>query len=96
MRRLAKFAPRLGLAATLAFVAIGGTVQVAEASGCATYGRISLQQQRENEQRSCGFSGPSWSADLRKHVQWCNSVGPDQWKAQLQQRAKMLAERCKR
>jgi hypothetical protein len=67
----------------------------AHASGCATYGKLSLQQQRQNEQKNCGFSGPSWSSDLRKHIQWCSSVGPDQWKAELQKREKMLAQECK-
>ncbi|MEO1694982.1 MAG: hypothetical protein AAFR55_07065 [Pseudomonadota bacterium] len=59
---------------------------------CATYGKLSLQQQRQNVQKSCNFAGPSWSTDLRKHIKWCASVGPDQWKAELQKRAKMLTE----
>ena len=60
-------------------------------ANCETYGRLALQQQRENETKNCGFTGPSWSSDLRAHIQWCGTVGPDQWKTELQQRAQMLA-----
>lgn len=83
------------VAAVLMSVNLFG-IATAHASGCATYGKLSLQQQRQNEQKNCGFEGPSWSSDLRKHVTWCSSVGPDQWKAELQTREKMLAEECKR
>lgn len=82
------------MAAAMFGASLFGSV-AAHASGCTTYGKLSLQQQRQNEQRGCGFSGPSWSGDLRKHIKWCSSVGPDQWKAELQKREKMLAETCK-
>jgi len=59
-----------------------------------TYGKLALQQQKENERKGCNFQGPSWSPDLRAHIRWCGTVGPDQWKTELQKRAKMLSE-CK-
>ncbi|MEL6299728.1 MAG: hypothetical protein AAFQ45_14270 [Pseudomonadota bacterium] len=63
-------------------------------SNCATYGKLALKQQRENERKNCGFSGPSWSPDLRAHISWCSTVGPDQWKTELQKRAQALGK-CK-
>lgn len=63
-------------------------------ANCDTYGKLALQQQKENEAEKCGFSGPEWSADLKAHMAWCAGVGPDQWKVQLQKRAQQLAK-CK-
>ncbi len=54
------------------------------------YGKLALQQQKENEASKCGFSGAEWSPDLKAHIAWCSSVGPDQWKAQLQKRKQQL------
>lgn len=59
-------------------------------ANCETYGRLAIQQQQENVENKCGFSGPEWSPDLKAHVSWCGSVGPDQWKAQLQKRKQQL------
>ena len=66
----------------------------AQAADCGTYGKLALQQQKENEGNKCGFAGPEWSADLKAHVAWCGGVGPDKWKQQLQMRAQKLAA-CK-
>jgi len=59
-------------------------------TGCEMYGRLALQQQQENVAEKCGFSGPAWSPDLKAHLSWCGSVGPDQWKAELQKRKQQL------
>jgi hypothetical protein len=69
-----------------------GFASVANAqANCDTYGKLALQQQKENEAGKCGFAGPEWSADLKAHMAWCAGVGPDQWKIQLQTRAQKLA-----
>lgn len=66
-----------------------GTVPHAQAS-CDVYGRLAVQQQQENAELKCGFSGTEWSPDLKAHLAWCASVGPDQWKAELQKRKQQL------
>jgi hypothetical protein len=63
-------------------------------ANCETYGKLALQQQKENESNKCGFSGPEWSSDLKAHVAWCSGVGPDEWKVQLKNREQELAA-CK-
>lgn len=63
-------------------------------ANCDTYGKLALQQQQENVESKCGFTGPEWSPDLKAHVAWCGTVGPDQWKAQLQSRKQQL-DACK-
>lgn len=60
-------------------------------ANCETYGRLALKQMQENEQKKCGFKGAEWNADLKAHVAWCATVGPDQWKVQLQKREQALA-----
>ncbi len=60
-------------------------------ANCATYGKLSLQQQKDNESYKCGFAGPEWSSDLKAHMAWCGTVGPDQWKQSLQGREQKLA-----
>lgn len=72
-----------------------GLITTANAqANCDEYGRLALKQQKENEGKKCGFTGPAWSPDLKAHVAWCQSVGPDKWKEQLQNRDKALAD-CK-
>jgi hypothetical protein len=63
-------------------------------ANCPTYGKLALQQQKKNEALKCGFSGPDWSSDFKAHIAWCNSVGPDKWKAKLTERTQKLAA-CK-
>ena len=63
-------------------------------ANCDTYGKLALQQQKENEAFKCGFSGPEWSNDLKAHIDWCAGVAPDQWKIQLQTRTQKLTK-CK-
>ncbi|MGF1651416.1 MAG: hypothetical protein ACFCUN_13305 [Hyphomicrobiaceae bacterium] len=89
----AKLARIVGMLSMSLMLASAVTPAAAQAN-CEMYGRLALQQQRENEQRSCGFTGPSWSTDLRAHISWCSTVSPEQWRAELQKRAAMLAE-CK-
>ena len=78
-----------------AFIAAAAFSSAANAqANCDTYGKLALQQQKENEALKCGFTGPEWSSDFKAHVAWCGSVGPDQWKVQLQQREQKLVA-CK-
>ncbi len=83
---------RCGFAAALG---VAGLASTAEAqANCEMYGKLALQQQKENEASKCGFSGAEWSPDLKAHIAWCSSVCPDQWKAQLQKRKQQL-DTCK-
>ena len=40
-------------------------VPSAFAEGCDTYGKLALQQQKDNESGKCGLSGSEWSSDCR-------------------------------
>jgi hypothetical protein len=84
--------------AAVALAALSGATGFATAASaqanCETYGKLALQQQQENVQAKCGFSGPEWSPDLKAHIAWCGGVGPDQWKVQLQKRKQQL-DACK-
>ena len=84
--------------ATVALAALTGAAGFATTASaqanCETYGKLALQQQKENAANKCGFKGPEWSSDLKAHIAWCGGVGPDQWKAQLQTRTQQLAA-CK-
>jgi hypothetical protein len=87
---------RTGGALALAALLAGGAFAPAAhaQANCDVYGKLALQQQKENEAGKCGFKGPEWSSDLKAHIAWCSSVGPDQWKVQLQRRTQQLAT-CK-
>jgi hypothetical protein len=74
-------------AASAGFVQPGLAVE-----GCDAYGRLALQQQKDNEQLKCGFSGREWSSDLKAQIAWCQSVGPQDWQEMLKKRNKMLEE----
>lgn len=84
--------------AVACFTALVSVAALATGAGaqanCDTYGKLALQQQQENVEGKCGFSGPEWSSDLKAHVAWCGTVGPDQWKVQLQKRKQQL-DACK-
>jgi hypothetical protein len=68
-----------------------GVVPPASAEGCDTYGKLALQQQKDNEASKCGLSGPEWSSDLKAHIGWCSSVSPQDWQAMLKKRQSALA-----
>ena len=88
-------APRTFAAVCLSAFAVGALASGAHAqANCDTYGKLALQQQQENVEGKCGFSGPEWSPDLKAHIAWCGGVGPDQWKSQLQKRKQQL-DACK-
>ena len=70
---------------------VAGAGAVHAQANCEMYGRLTLKQMQENEQKKCGFKGPEWSSDLKAHVAWCGTVGPDLWKMQLQKREQALA-----
>jgi hypothetical protein len=80
------------LAAIAAFgSSLGAAVSVASAQAtCDWYANTALQQQKVNADRKCGFKGESWSFDRMSHMQWCQSVSPDQWKRQAQLREQEL------
>lgn len=59
---------------------------------CEWYARTALEQQRRNVERNCGFTGPSWSSDRARHLAWCKSSSPDEWKRQAQIREQQLAK----
>lgn len=63
-------------------------------ANCDMYGKLAVQQQQENEETGCGLSGDEWSSDLKRHVDWCGGVAPDQWKVELQKRQQAL-DACK-
>ena len=80
------------IAAIAAFgLGLCATASVASAQAtCDWYANTALQQQKVNVDRKCGFKGESWSFDRTSHMQWCQSVGPDQWKRQAQLREQEL------
>ncbi len=65
-------------------------VPSAFAEGCDTYGKLALQQQKDNESGKCGLSGSEWSSDLKAHIAWCGSVSPQEWQATLKKRKEAL------
>lgn len=81
-------------ALALAAAVAGSAVPAYAQANCDMYGKLALQQQKENVANKCGFTGPEWSPDLKAHIDWCAGVGPDQWKTQLQTRQQQL-DTCK-
>lgn len=82
---------RTSAACLMALAAAAGLATVAHGqANCETYGKLAIEQQQENIDAKCGFTGPEWSPDLKAHLAWCGSVGPDQWKAELQKRKQKL------
>ena len=87
---------RTGAALTL--IALAGFALASPANAqanCAEYGRLAIKQQKQNVTLKCGFTGNAWNPNLKAHMNWCQSVGPDKWKEQLQQRTQALKE-CKK
>ena len=80
----------LALGCCAALLGAGTVPQAHAQASCDVYGRLAVQQQQENAELKCGFSGTEWSPDLKAHLAWCASVGPDQWKAELQKRKQQL------
>ena len=74
--------------------AAGLASEAAAQANCEMYGKLALQQQQENVAEKCGLTGPEWSLDLKSHIAWCGTVGPDAWRAQLQKRKQQL-DTCK-
>ncbi|MGE0023004.1 MAG: hypothetical protein AB7S70_05155 [Hyphomicrobium sp.] len=87
--------PRLAFAASLAALAASALPQTAHAdAGCDLYGKRAIGQQQQNVELKCGFTGSSWSPDLKTHIAWCASVAPDQWRSELVKRQQLL-DACK-
>jgi hypothetical protein len=78
----------------VASVALSAAPVALAQANCDLYGKLALGQQQQNEELKCGFTGPAWSPDLKAHKDWCASVGPDQWKVELQSRQQQL-DACK-
>jgi hypothetical protein len=81
--------PLLALAVGV-YAVVSGSAAFGQAN-CDTYGKLALGQMQENEQKKCGFKGPEWNTDLKAHMNWCGTVGPDQWKVELQKREQALS-----
>jgi hypothetical protein len=77
-----------GLVITQGGVALAG-------SNCDAYAKLTLQQAKRNVAMKCGYTGPRWSLDARRHRRWCEEVGPAGWRAELKVRDQMLAS-CRR
>lgn len=90
MLKTTKLAVFSGSAAILAC----GLAPSAFADSCESYGKLSMQQQKDNEANKCGLSGSEWSSDLKAHVAWCSGVSPQDWQAMLKKRQSAL-ESCK-
>jgi hypothetical protein len=88
--RSSGFALALGCGAVLGAGVCAPAPASAQAN-CDMYGRLALQQMQQNAQQKCNLAGPEWSTDLKAHMTWCASVGPEQWKLQLQKREQALA-----
>ena len=87
----------LAVATALAGLPVLSPVSPASAqANCEWYARTALRQQQQNEERKCGLKGEAWHADLKAHMAWCTSVGPDVWKAQAQARDQQLAQCAKK
>ncbi|HFB2048690.1 MAG: hypothetical protein HRT83_03510 [Hyphomicrobiaceae bacterium] len=72
-------------------------VEVAFASvthNCDMYGKLALKQAIDSKKYNCGFRGKAWGRDLKDHVNWCASVDPTQWRAQLKYR-RLELQKCK-
>lgn len=81
------------ITATLAGLPALASAAHAQAN-CAVYAKLALEQQQQNLLNKCGFTGPEWNDQYSRHLAWCGTVGPDQWKQQLQMRNQKLAA-CK-
>ncbi len=58
----------------LTFLALLQSAPPARADYCWRYANTAIQQQKENINRRCGFSGPRWHLDRNRHRLWCNFV----------------------
>lgn len=91
---------KIAVVSALAFVGalVAGTAvtwkETQAQSSCEWYSATSLKQQQKNVKNKCGFKGPLWHSDLGKHMEWCASVSPDEWKKAAKERGKQLAA-CK-
>ena len=76
-------------------LAVGSPAALAQAAACGWYADMAIKQQQQNELRKCGFTGPEWNNNRQAHLSWCSSQPADTWKAQAQNRERLLAG-CKR
>jgi hypothetical protein len=81
----------LAFAAALALPAAGPQGAWGQGANCAWYADTAIKQQQQNVLGKCGFKGPEWNADRQSHLAWCATQGPDSWRAQAQNRERLLA-----
>ena len=77
------------LAIAIAPVALSQAHAASQLS-CKEYGYQAVKQVQEAERANCNLTGPRWSKDLTAHVEWCRSVSPDAWLAELKARTDEL------
>jgi hypothetical protein len=61
---------------------------------CDNYAKVSIAQNKDNESKKCGFSGPKWSSDYNHHFNWCLK----NWKitkTEMESRKTALSQNCK-
>lgn len=67
------------LAVAVSGLALAGVAE-AQNQACTWYVQTSTNQQRDNEQKGCKFTGPEWSSDQKVHAAFCERNPPDVWK----------------
>lgn len=65
-----------------------------ERERCTDYAATAVDQQRQNLNRQCGFSGDAWNANWQEHFAWCSGVPAAEAKARTETRTRQLAENC--
>lgn len=60
---------------------------------CNWYGVKSAQQQQENIEKACNLTGDIWNADVKVHVDFCQTVSPDEWRKIVADRQALL-DKC--
>ena len=64
----------IGLISVGIFLGISTPAKADIYLNCNAYAGSAVNQNKENKQRGCGFSGPAWSADYNGHLNWCKSA----------------------
>lgn len=64
------------------------------AAPCRAYADEAVAQERENQRRQCGFSGPRWSLDGDGHYAWCMLTQGVAAGRESEARSRMLESEC--
>ena len=65
-----------------------------KAKVCKNYSNNAIAQQRTNQSRGCGFSGPHWHLDYNKHYNWCMKSPAGTPASYTNSRRAFLAKKC--